>query len=141
MYPPCLRSVIRSSTLSLGLFWAKAAGSLIFYLYTYNITNVLPTSLPHLLLLVVPLWSFHPSSWEALSIPRNSPSFHPHFETPSSEEGNSTVGGYLLGVPSLKTRLQIHISKTRSIWLLILSVQRNADFSSLLGCLEQSLFS
>lgn len=53
MYPPCLKSVIRSLTLSLGLFWAKAAGCLIFYLYTYNITLVLPTSLLHLLLLVL----------------------------------------------------------------------------------------
>lgn len=49
------------------------------------------------------------------------------------------MGGYLLGVPSLKTRLQICICKTRLMLLLILSVQRSADFSSLPGCLEQSL--
>lgn len=49
------------------------------------------------------------------------------------------MGGYLLGVLSLKTRLQICICKTRLMLLLILSVQRSADFSSLPGCLERSL--
>lgn len=47
------------------------------------------------------------------------PIIFPHstsvFETPSSEKGNSTVGGYLLGVPSLKTRLHIHICQTRAV--------------------------
>lgn len=58
---------------------------------TFNITTSLVTFGS------VSLWSFHLSSWKVLSTPHNFPSFHPHFET-LKWGGNSTVGGYLLGI-------------------------------------------